>query len=105
MLCLAKNAVTHCEGNCRVCFPLKGRASSVEELADSLREMGATFVLPFAFKNGKGNRTTHHLIFASKDFKGYEIMKEIMAKESSEVKPRRSDIRVFACIGEISDVV
>src|SRR5208282_70488 len=57
----------------------------VEELADSLREMGASFVLPFAFKNEKGTRTTHHLIFASKDFKGYEIMKEIMAKESSEV--------------------
>lgn len=57
----------------------------VEELADSLKEMGAGFVLPFAFKNEKGTRTTHHLIFASKHFKGYEIMKDVMAKESSEV--------------------
>ena len=66
-------------------LPAERESLIVEELADSLREMGASFVLPFAFKNEKGNRTTHHLIFASKDFKGYEIMKEIMAKESSEV--------------------
>jgi three-Cys-motif partner protein len=65
--------------------PAERESLIVEELASSLREMGATFVLPFAFKNEKGTRTTHHLIFASKDFKGYEIMKEIMAKESSEV--------------------
>ena len=65
--------------------PAERESLIVEELADSLKEMGAAFVLPFAFKNEKGTRTTHHLIFASKDFKGYEIMKEIMAKESSEV--------------------
>lgn len=46
--------------------------------------MGATYVLPFCFKNELGTRTTHHLIFATKGFKGYEIMKEIMAGESSE---------------------
>jgi hypothetical protein len=56
----------------------------VEELCAALKDMGATYVLPFTFKNEEGTRTTHHLIFASKHFKGYEIMKEIMAKESSE---------------------
>jgi three-Cys-motif partner protein len=56
----------------------------VETLAEALRAMGAAYVLPFAFKNELGNRTSHHLIFATKDFKGYEIMKEIMVKESSE---------------------
>jgi len=40
--------------------------------------------LPFRFKNECGTRTTHHLIFVSKNFRGYEIMKGIMAKESSE---------------------
>jgi hypothetical protein len=55
----------------------------VEELAQSLKEMGASFILPFTFKNEQGNRTTHHLVFATKNFKGYEIMKEIMAQESS----------------------
>ena len=56
----------------------------IEELSKALKEMGAKFVLPFAFKNEQGTRTTHHLIFITKSFKGYEIMKEIMAKESSE---------------------
>ncbi len=55
----------------------------VEELAQAIVEMGGKFVLPFRFKNDRGNRTSHHLIFVSKNFKGYEIMKEIMAKESS----------------------
>jgi hypothetical protein len=56
----------------------------IEELSQALNELGAKFVLPFTFKNEEGTRTKHHLIFASKNFKGYEIMKGIMAKESSE---------------------
>jgi three-Cys-motif partner protein len=53
----------------------------LEELAQAIKEMGGTYVLPFRFK--RGNRTSHSLIFVSKHFKGYEIMKSIMAKESS----------------------
>jgi three-Cys-motif partner protein len=56
----------------------------VESLSQSLTAMGAAYVLPFTFKNERGTRTSHHLIFATKHFKGYEIMKGIMAKESSE---------------------
>jgi three-Cys-motif partner protein len=56
----------------------------VETLSESLREMGAAYVLPFTFKNERGTRTSHHLVFATKHFRGYEIMKGIMAKESSE---------------------
>ncbi len=56
----------------------------LERLAEALKEMGANFVLPFTFKNERSTRTSHHLIFASKHFKGYEIMKGIMARESSE---------------------
>lgn len=56
----------------------------VEELSNALRDMGGKYVLPFSFRNESGTRTTHHLIFVSKDFKGYEIMKDVMAKESSE---------------------
>jgi three-Cys-motif partner protein len=56
----------------------------LEYLAQSLKALGAGFVLPFTFKNDKGTRTKHHLIFVTKHHKGYEIMKEIMAKESSE---------------------
>ena len=55
----------------------------VEELCQSLKVYGAVYVLPFRFKNDKGKRTSHHLIFVSKHLRGYEIMKDIMAHEST----------------------
>lgn len=54
----------------------------LEEMTQALKEMGGKFVLPFRFKSPTG-RPTHHLIFVSKNFRGYSIMKDIMAKESS----------------------
>jgi len=41
------------------------------------------YVFPFPFKNERGTRTTHYLIFVCKNFLGYDIMKNIMAKHSS----------------------
>jgi three-Cys-motif partner protein len=55
----------------------------VEELSQAFRTMGYKFVLPFRFRNDEGTRTSHHLIFVSKEFLGYNIMKEIMATASS----------------------
>lgn len=55
----------------------------LENLAAEIKSLGGKFVLPFTFKNAAGTRTSHKIIFVSKNFKGYEIMKEIMAKESS----------------------
>jgi three-Cys-motif partner protein len=56
----------------------------MQALCDALKNNGSRFVLPFRFKNDNGNRTSHHLIFISKNFRGYDIMKEIMAKESTD---------------------
>jgi len=64
--------------------PSDREALIVEELSQALKEMGGKYVLPFTFKNADGTRTTHHLIFVSKHHRGYGIMKDIMAKESSE---------------------
>lgn len=61
-------------------------ATIVEELANALKEHGGgrpRYVLPFCFKKASGKRTSHHLILVTKHFKGYEVMKEIMAKASS----------------------
>jgi three-Cys-motif partner protein len=55
----------------------------IEGIAEALRDMGGEYVLPFRFRNSSGTRTSHHLIFVSKNIRGYEIMKEIMARESS----------------------
>ncbi len=57
----------------------------VEELCNALIDMGGKYVLPFTFKNSKGKRTSHHLIYVSKHVLGYTIMKEIMSKESSTI--------------------
>lgn len=64
--------------------PEERELTIVEAICEALKEMGGKYVLPFCFKNEMGNRTSHHLIFVSKHVKGYEIMKDIMAKESSE---------------------
>jgi three-Cys-motif partner protein len=55
----------------------------LEELANEIKRLGGRYVLPFTFRNPSGTRTSHKLIFVSKHFRGYEIMKDIMAKESS----------------------
>ncbi|MEH1871236.1 three-Cys-motif partner protein TcmP [Nostoc sp.] len=64
--------------------PEERELTVVEALCEALKEMGGEYVLPFRFKHENGNRTSHHLIFVSKHVKGYAIMKDIMAKESSE---------------------
>jgi three-Cys-motif partner protein len=59
-------------------------ATIVNELALALKQYGHRYVLPFTFKSESGKRTTHHLILVTKHFRGYEVMKDIMAKSSSE---------------------
>jgi three-Cys-motif partner protein len=54
----------------------------VERLSIALNPGGTRFVLPFRFRQAT-ERTSHHLIFVTKNFRGYDIMKKIMAKESS----------------------
>jgi len=55
----------------------------VEELCQAMKAYGSRYVLPFRFKNDKRKSTSHHLIFVSKHLRGYEIMKNIMAREST----------------------
>lgn len=63
--------------------PNERELTIVNEIAEALKEMGGKYVLPFRFRSEKGNRTSHHLIFVSKHFKGYDVMKGVMAKRSS----------------------
>ena len=58
----------------------------MQALCYAFKENGQKFVLPFRFKNDEGTRTSHHLIFITKSFRGYDIMKTIMAEESSDNK-------------------
>jgi three-Cys-motif partner protein len=60
-------------------------------LKRGLKEVGAEFVRPFRFLKRNG-RTSHYLIFVTKDFKGVEIMREVMAGMSSR---RVDDVASF----------
>lgn len=64
--------------------PQKREMLIVEELCKAIRCSGPRYVLPFGFVNSNGNRTSHHLFFVCKHFKGYDIMKGIMANASSD---------------------
>jgi len=63
--------------------PVQREATILEEIAQAIKGMGGRYVLPFRFKNAKGTRTSHCLIFVSKHPLGYTVMKGIMASESS----------------------
>ena len=65
--------------------PAEREVIVVQELCNALKRNCSRYVLPFRFKNDDGTRTSHHLIFLSKHFRGYEIMKNIMHKESSTI--------------------
>jgi three-Cys-motif partner protein len=62
--------------------PTECEAIVMRMLTDALRELGGKYVLPFRFRNEEG-RVSHYLIFVAKHFRGYERMKEVMAKHSS----------------------
>ncbi len=64
----------------------------LEEFSQALKEQGVEYVLPFQFEN-LNRKVTHHLIFISKHFRGYDIMKHIMAKESSS---KNGDVASFS---------
>ena len=63
--------------------PHERELTIVEAISQALKEEGGEYVLPFCFKTQDGRRSSHHLIFVSKHIRGYQIMKEIMAGESS----------------------
>lgn len=66
--------------------PWEREAAILESVAETVRAAGAPYTLPFRFVRQGGKGTVHFLIFASKHFRGYEIMKEIMARESSSAE-------------------
>ena len=57
----------------------------IEAISQSLKENAGEFVLPFRFRDERGTRTSHYLIFVSKHIRGYNIMKDIMAEEGTNL--------------------
>ncbi len=66
----------------RVLSPGERELTIIDEMKNALIEMGGKHVMPFRFRNAAGNRTTHHLFFVSKAFRGFSIMRDVMYKHS-----------------------
>lgn len=66
--------------------PALREAAILEALVEEIRSLGGKYVLPFTFSRESSSRTSHKLIFVSKHFRGYDIMKGVMAKESSTLE-------------------
>jgi len=68
---------------------IEGRSPAEREvlvmaaLTEALKALGGKYAVPFRFRMEDADRTSHYLIFVSKNFLGYEIMRGVMAKASS----------------------
>ena len=69
--------------NIQIMTPSERESTIVEEISKSLKSKGGEYVQSFRFKAADGERSSHHLIFVSKDQTGHKIMKDIMAGEST----------------------
>lgn len=64
--------------------PEERQSMIIDELIGALGDVGGRFVLPFEFESRFGGRPSHYIIFVSKEFRGYHIMKEVMAALSTD---------------------
>ena len=53
---------------------------AVNYLSERLRKRGVSYVLPMRFTAEVGDRASYHLVLASKNFRAYELMKEVMRR-------------------------
>lgn len=95
------------------CTPDQRQTIIIDALTDALGAVGGRYVLPFEFESEHGKRPSHYIIFVSKEFRGYHIMKEVMAGLSSdegEVKsfeyiPMKSpQMKLFADLGRAHSI-
>lgn len=65
--------------------PFNRESSIITAISEALKENAGEFVLPFRFRDERGTRTSHYLIFVSKHIRGYNIMKDIMEVEGTNL--------------------
>lgn len=64
--------------------PIERESLIINSLKEALIEHGGTYNIEYFFKDDSGKKTSHFLVFASKNKLGYDKMKDIMARESSK---------------------
>lgn len=78
-----KPVITRLRRKLENCDPKTREKIIIAEIENVFNEWGMKYVIPFPFKSNSGNRTIHYLIFVTKHIRGYDIMKNILAKASS----------------------
>jgi len=63
--------------------PTRREDAVVNKLAEVIKRRYAKYVLRFRFMNDDASRTSHYLMFVTKDPTGASIMKDILGKEST----------------------
>ncbi len=63
--------------------PTERESLIINSLKEALVELGGTYNIEYFFKDDSGKKTSHFLVFASKNKLGYDKMKDVMARESS----------------------
>jgi three-Cys-motif partner protein len=63
--------------------PEERQSLIITEMKAALAELGGKYNIEYYFKDESGKKTSHFLIFASKNPLGYDKMKEVMASEST----------------------
>jgi three-Cys-motif partner protein len=58
--------------------PARRESMILRALGDSLQEFGGDYLIPFRFL--RGGRPSHYVCFLTKNRRGYDIMKDVMAK-------------------------
>ena len=66
--------------------PSKRETVVLQTLEESIKLAGGKLTLPFRIKAANSRKTMQHIILATKDFKGYEMMRDIMSKRSSRIE-------------------
>lgn len=66
--------------------PEERQSLIINEMKAALIELGGKHNIEYYFKDESGKKTSHFIIFASKHPLGYDIMKQIMASESTNAE-------------------
>ena len=62
--------------------PEERESTLVDTISQALKDVRGSHVQDFCFKRSSASRTSHYLIFISKNKRGHSIMKDIMAKRA-----------------------
>lgn len=93
--------------------PFQREEAVVKKLVEAVKRKHTKHVLYFRFLNDDANRTSHYLVFATKDPLGAKIMKDILAKESSwteggtpgyECSPKPREATIFDSLDPLDEL-